>query len=112
MFNPNSYTYQYNTRDTFGFAAKGSWFEENGVEHDIFKDPISDDGTKKSLKGLIAVFDEDGDHVVQAQCTKEEENSGILQTIYEDGKFYNETTLTIIRGKLEDLVSKEQVELV
>jgi nicotinamide phosphoribosyltransferase len=107
-----SYTYQYNTRDTFGFAAKGAWFEENGVEHDIFKDPISDDGTKKSLKGLIAVFEENGDHVVQAQCTKEEENSGILQTIYEDGKFYNETTLTIIRGKLEDLVSKDQVELV
>jgi nicotinamide phosphoribosyltransferase len=107
-----SYTYQFTTRDTLGFAAKGAWFEENGVEHDIFKDPISDDGTKKSLKGLIAVFEEEGDHVVQAQCTKEEENSGILQTIYEDGKFYNETTLTIIRGKLEDLVSKEQVELV
>jgi nicotinamide phosphoribosyltransferase len=107
-----SYSMRMVTRDTLGFAAKGAWFEENGVEHDIYKDPISDDGTKKSLKGLIAVFEEDGDHVVQAQCTKEEEESGILQTIYEDGKFYNETTLTIIRGKLEDLVSKDQVELV
>ena len=73
---------------------------------------ISDDGTKKSLKGLIAVFEENGEHTVQVQCSKEDENLGILQTIYEDGKFYNETTLTIIRGKLEDLVSKEQPELV
>lgn len=107
-----SYSMRMVTRDTLGFAAKGAWFEENGVEHDIYKDPISDDGTKKSLKGLIAVFEKDGDHEVGVQCTKEEEESGILQTIYEDGKFYNETTLTIIRGKLEDLVSKDQVELV
>lgn len=107
-----SYSMRMVTRDTLGFAAKGAWFEENEVEHDIYKDPISDDGTKKSLKGLIAVFEKDGDHEVGVQCTKEEEESGILQTIYEDGKFYNETTLTIIRGKLEDLVSKDQVELV
>jgi nicotinamide phosphoribosyltransferase len=99
-----SYTYQYNTRDTFGFAAKGAWFEENGVQHDIYKDPISDDGTKKSLKGLISVHEtEDGDHSVGVQCTFDEEKEGILQVIYEDGKFYNETTLTEIRGKIEAL---------
>jgi nicotinamide phosphoribosyltransferase len=107
-----SYTYQYNTRDTFGFAAKGAWFENNGVGYNIFKDPISDVGTKKSLKGKIAVHEIDGEYVVQTECTDEEENGGLLQVIYEDGKFYNETTLTIIRGKLEDLVSKYGVELV
>ena len=106
-----SYTYQYNTRDTFGFAAKGAWFEANGVEHDIYKDPISDDGTKKSLKGLIAVHElQDGDHAVQVQCSKEDENGGILQVIYEDGKFRNETTLSIIRGKLEQLVGKGEAQ--
>lgn len=41
-----SYTYQFNTRDTLGFAAKGAWFENNGKGIDIFKDPITDDGTK------------------------------------------------------------------
>jgi small GTP-binding protein len=108
-----SYTYQYNTRDTFGFAAKGAWFQANGVNYDIFKDPISDDGTKKSLKGLIAVHElVDGDHAVEVQCTEEDEKGGILQVIYEDGKFYNETTLTIIRGKLEQLVSNQTPELV
>lgn len=96
-----SYTYQMNTRDTLGFAAKGAWFEveENGtkVGYDIYKDPITDDGTKKSLKGLICVTE---DHEVLTQCTPEQEEQGILHTIYEDGKFYNQTTLTEVRSKL------------
>jgi nicotinamide phosphoribosyltransferase len=96
-----SYTYQMNTRDTLGFAAKGSWFqvEENGtkVGYDIYKDPITDDGTKKSLKGLICVTE---DQEVLTQCTPEQVGGGILHTIYEDGKFYNQTTLTEVRSKL------------
>jgi nicotinamide phosphoribosyltransferase len=109
-----SYTYQMNTRDTLGFAAKGAWFEveENGtkVGYDIYKDPITDDGTKKSLKGLIRVdevsvtSEETGitytKYEVKTQCTPEQEEGGILQTIYENGKFYNQTTLTEVRSKL------------
>ena len=95
-----SYTYQYNTRDTFGFAAKGAWFENNGKGIDIYKDPITDDGTKKSLKGLIMV---DENLNVHTQCTKEQEATGLLHTIYEDGKFYNQTTLTEIRKRLEQI---------
>jgi nicotinamide phosphoribosyltransferase len=96
-----SYTYQMNTRDTFGFAAKGAWFEANEVGYDIYKDPVTDDGTKKSLKGLIMV---DTNHEVHTQCSWEEEETGILHTIYEDGNFFNETTLTQVREKLDQLV--------
>jgi nicotinamide phosphoribosyltransferase len=96
-----SYTYQMNTRDTFGFAAKGAWFEADGKAYDIFKDPITDDGTKKSLKGLIMV---DEDHEVHTQCTWLEEAKGILQTIYIDGEFLNETTLTQVREKLDSAI--------
>jgi nicotinamide phosphoribosyltransferase len=99
-----SYTYQMNTRDTLGFAAKGAWFEveENGtkVGYDIYKDPITDDGTKKSLKGLLQVVMEGNEYHVNTQCTPEQEEEGILHTIYEDGKFYNQTTLTEVRSKL------------
>jgi nicotinamide phosphoribosyltransferase len=113
-----SFTYQMNTRDTFGFAAKGAWFEvleldpiantpdENGVlgfkkvGYDIYKDPITDDGTKKSLKGLICVTE---DHEVLTQCTWEQEAQGILQTIYEEGRFDNETSLTEVRNKLNSI---------
>jgi nicotinamide phosphoribosyltransferase len=95
-----SFTYQMNTRDTFGFAAKGAWFETNGQGYDIFKDPITDDGTKKSLKGLICVTE---NHEVLVQCTWEQESQGILQTIFEDGKFYNQTSLSEIRTKINNL---------
>jgi nicotinamide phosphoribosyltransferase len=95
-----SFTYQYNTRDTFGFAAKGAWFQTDEASYDIYKDPITDDGTKKSLKGLVAVTEQ---LEVLTQCTVEQEASGILQTIYEDGKFYNQTTLAEVREKLNNI---------
>lgn len=101
-----SFTYQMNTRDTFGFAAKGAWFEveENGTKkgYDIYKDPVTDDGTKKSLKGLIMV---DENFEVHTQCTEEQEATGMLQTIYEDGKFHNQTTLTQIRARIDSIVN-------
>lgn len=117
-----SFTYQYNTRDTFGFAMKATYVEianniwDEGVKgktysgikgREIFKDPITDDGTKKSAKGLLRVFENithNMEHIsyeLKDQQTWEEENKGSLQTIFEDGKFYNETTLTEIRSKLQ-----------
>jgi len=111
-----SFTYQFNTRDTMGYAAKGAWFEiEEKITgrdfedtyregFDIYKDPITDDGTKKSLKGRCAVHqDENGEYYVKVQCTEQEENEGLLQVIYEDGKFYNQITLTEVRANLEKL---------
>lgn len=106
-----SFTYQFNTRDTLGFAAKGAWFECEGKEYNIYKDPITDDGTKKSLKGLLQVYqtnkmdDRSGiiNYDVMQECTHEEENQGLLQVIYQDGKFYNQTTLTQIREKINNL---------
>jgi len=116
-----SFTYQYNTRDTFGFAAKGAWFEveeefwaspeslEPGIRtksYNIYKDPVTDDGTKKSLKGLLCVIktgpnSDVNQYMVKEECTPEWENKGLLQVIYEDGKFYNQTTLEEIRKRLQ-----------
>jgi nicotinamide phosphoribosyltransferase len=120
-----SFTYQMNTRDTLGFAAKGAWFEVTEEEHkpkegyaggqgnsiikksyDIYKDPVTDDGTKKSLKGRIAVMESTiipGELYVKQQCNEDEENEGLLQVIYENGKFYNQTSLTEIRAKLDEI---------
>jgi nicotinamide phosphoribosyltransferase len=98
-----SFTYQFTTRDTFGYAAKGAWFQENGNDHNIYKEPVTDDGTKKSLKGKCAVIETNGIYSVQTQCTDEQENSGLLQTIYENGNFFNQTTLTAIRAKVNEL---------
>jgi nicotinamide phosphoribosyltransferase len=119
-----SFTYQMNTRDTLGFAAKGAFFEvmeyvEEGKPairkgYDIYKDPVTDDGTKKSLKGLISVeaitatSEETGKtytkYEVHTQCTPEQETQGVLQVIYEDGHFHNQTTLAEVRERLNKLV--------
>lgn len=50
-----SYTYNYVTRDTNGFAVKATWTKVNDQEHQLFKDPITDDGGKRSAKGRLMV---------------------------------------------------------
>jgi nicotinamide phosphoribosyltransferase len=97
-----SYSLQFVTRDTHGSAQKATYIEigETGIE--IFKDPITDDGIKKSAKGLLMVYEEDGKVLLKDQCTWEEEGQGLLQVIFEDGIFYNITTLTKIRERLNN----------
>lgn len=101
-----SYSLQHVTRDTHGSAQKATYIEilqgDKPVGIEIFKDPITDGGVKKSAKGLLQVYEEDGVIKLKDQCTWEEEGKGLLQVIFEDGKFYNLTTLTRIREKLNN----------
>lgn len=103
VFGIGSYTYQYNTRDTFGFAMKATYGEVNGKGRDIFKDPITDDGTKKSKAGLLLVLPdpETGKITCYDRCTDwETENGGLLTTVFKNGNLIKETTLEQIRTKL------------
>ena len=97
-----SFTYQYNTRDTFGFAMKATYVEVNGKAREIFKDPITDDGTKKSATGLLHVtkHNENG-YMLVDKVSWETEANGELQIIYQNGQFENQTTLTEIRERLK-----------
>jgi nicotinamide phosphoribosyltransferase len=98
-----SFTYQFNTRDTFGFAMKATYVEVDGVGREIFKDPITDDGVKKSAKGLMKVVKENGEYRLIDQISWEEEGEGELRCIYLNGQFENQTTLTEIRERLRNL---------
>ena len=98
-----SYTYQYNTRDTFGFAMKATYIEINGEGKEIFKDPITDNGVKKSAKGLLCVTDINGELVLTDEVNKDTEDRGELITIFKDGTFYNQETLEIIRERIKQL---------
>jgi nicotinamide phosphoribosyltransferase len=111
-----SFTYQYNTRDTFGFAMKATYVEIqnqklSGVStegREIFKDPITDDGTKKSATGLLRVeTDTDGNYKLFDKVSWAFENSGSLQTIYYNGKFENTITLTKIRESLKNILTPQ-----
>lgn len=95
-----SFTYQYNTRDTLGWAAKGGYVEIGDNSYALYKDPITDSGMKKSPRGLLRVDLVDNECILKQNCTLEEESGGILQIIYEDGKFFNQTTFTEIRNRL------------
>lgn len=96
-----SYSMGYCTRDNQGSAVKATYVEINGEGREIFKDPITDDGTKKSATGLLKVDkDENGNIVLYDKVSWEEENCGLLKTIYKDGVFTNTTTLTEIRKRL------------
>ncbi len=106
-----SFTYQYNTRDTFGFAMKATYGEvrltdatgaERTEAREIFKDPITDDGTKRSKKGLLQVVPgADGRLVCHDQCTPEQEREGALQPVFLNGALLARTTLAEIRARLE-----------
>lgn len=110
-----SFTYQYNTRDTLGFAAKGAWFEVKDTgkcncghtiecdcvkEYNIYKDPVTDDGVKRSLKGLLQVKLVDNEYIVNQECSWEQEEDSELKTIYENGIFKNQVTFQDVRNNL------------
>jgi len=96
-----SYTYQYNTRDTFGFAVKATYGIVNGQAREIFKDPVTDDGMKKSAKGLLQVIrGADGALTLRDCVTPEEEKDSALHLLFRNGVEYNVPTLAEIRARI------------
>jgi nicotinamide phosphoribosyltransferase len=93
-----SFSFQFKSRDSLGFAMKATWCKINGKQKEIFKCPKTDNGTKKSLKGLIEVIqDSNGYMFAKDQVSLDEEKQGLLQTVFEDGKLVKEFTLAEIR---------------
>lgn len=113
VFGVGSYSMGYATRDSQGSAVKATYIEKKvkvtgrnmggnyevvGVE--IFKDPITDDGTKKSAKGLLAVFD----GKLKDQCSWAEVNSELneLKLLYKNGQLVRFSTLDEIRTRVNN----------
>jgi nicotinamide phosphoribosyltransferase len=100
VFGIGSFTYQYCTRDTFGFAMKATYGEVGGVGRAIFKDPKTDDGTKKSAKGLLTVQKSDKGLVLVDQVTLDEANTGELVPVFRNGELLVDVTLQEIRERI------------
>lgn len=92
-----SYTYQYVTRDTHGIAIKATAIKKGTEAISIFKDPKTDNGTKKSARGFLKVTKEDGNFVLHQDVTEEEEQTGELQLVYRDGELLKLTSFQEIR---------------
>ena len=107
-----SYTHNMNTRDTFGFALKTTYGVVNGKELLLYKDPITDDGTKKSQKGRVIVLrDENGDLTYIDNLYKSEWEKRVnngedeLRTVFKDGKVMNTQSFDMVRATLKHELS-------
>jgi nicotinamide phosphoribosyltransferase len=98
VFGIGSYTYQYTTRDTFGFAVKATYAEVAGQPRNIFKKPKTDDGTKNSARGLTAVHQkQDGSFYMRDETTWDDVNNCALQTVFKDGAITKQYSLEEVR---------------
>lgn len=99
-----SFTYQYNTRDTYGFALKATHAIVGQEPVIIYKDPKTDkDAFKKSHKGLCKVVKKDGKFACEdGFLVRNEEfyRYNEMITIFENGIIMKKTSLDEIRDIL------------
>lgn len=100
VFGIGSYTYNYSTRDSIGAAMKSTSGKVGDQRRTIFKDPKTDNGVKKSARGLLRVIHQDRDYVLLDDQTEDQEKQGELRTVFEDGTLVFETSLAEIRARL------------
>lgn len=98
VFGVGSFTYQYVTRDTWGFAVKSTYGVINGEEVEIFKAPKTDSGSKHSAKGLLSVVSNEDGELVLVQG--EELASCLMRVVFEDGALLVDDSLEAIRQRL------------
>jgi len=134
VFGIGSFTYNYNTRDTFGMVMKATYCEitpmecprgacvygiEEACDHDgcanelnvecraIFKDPITDNGSKKSARGLLMV-QENGSVPAKLELvqdvTWEQEAQGELEVVFENSKLIRRQNLEEIRNIIKSQI--------
>lgn len=84
VFGIGSYAYQYNTRDSLGMAMKATYGVVLGEGRELFKDPVTDSGVKKSAKGLLRVEKEGNTFVLYDQ--QENLVPDALEPVFCDGK--------------------------
>jgi nicotinamide phosphoribosyltransferase len=79
---------------------KATYIEVEGKGISIFKDPKTDNGTKKSAKGLLKVDRVDGKLALFNDVTAEEEQQGMLRPVFKDGTILVKEDFADIRSRL------------
>ncbi len=100
IFGIGSYTYEYVTRDTHGFAMKATAVVRDGELVAIFKDPVTDDGTKKSAKGIVVPqWCYENLHAVDMQPSQALDNCA-FDLVYSNGSLLVDPTFDEIRKRV------------
>lgn len=104
VYGIGSYTYQYLTRDSLGFAMKATNVTINGKSTPIFKDPITDDGTKKSARGKVAVYRDPITKEINYMDSDSPSRAinDLLTTVFENGQMKVNTSLAQVKSKLNE----------
>jgi nicotinamide phosphoribosyltransferase len=100
VFGIGSYTYEYVTRDTFGFAMKATAVRRGGKIVDIFKKPVTDNGEKTSLKGIPAVYDFGNGPFVEDGKTPEDLDNCAFRKVYSNGNLLVEDKFDLISARV------------
>lgn len=106
-FGIGSYTYQYNTRDTFGFAYKSTSCQIDGKEIHLFKNPKTDDGTKKSQKGRVRVLEDHRGEIVYTDghsLINQNMPGNLLRLMFCNGLQFGTEPFETIRARLAGLI--------
>lgn len=102
VFGIGSYTYQYNTRDTFGYALKSTLTVCNGQERQIFKDPKTDNGVKKSQKGRVVVLKDGDSYTFRDGLSLQDHVKGdMLREVFRNGKLLIDEKFSDVRARLQ-----------
>jgi nicotinamide phosphoribosyltransferase len=101
VFGVGSYSYQMCSRDTLGFAMKATYVVVNGEGRAIFKDPVTDNGTKKSARGLIKVEKNGKSFIMFDEVSAEAENQGELRQVFKNGNLTKYEEFADIRSRLQ-----------
>ena len=102
VFGIGSFTYNMLTRDNFGWAMKAIYAQVGDESVEIYKDPATDNGTKKSARGLLRVEKEGDKFVLYERQTEEKANGGALVPVFRDSKMLVNQSLAEIRQRLQD----------
>lgn len=120
VFGVGSFTYQFNTRDTFGIAVKATGCFIDDYEIMVSKEPKTDPG-KRSAKGFIKVVrDQDGTlrQVDNISFNEINDEDNLLQPIFRDGVVLipqvngRDEDFNDIRGRLDKEVMNHLIEVV
>lgn len=98
-----SFTYQYVTRDTFGFAIKATWAKVNGEARELYKDPATDNGVKKSARGMLVIVNNNGALEMRDGLDEKQraaETQDLLVPVWHEGKLLKRQTLEQIRARV------------
>ena len=104
VFGIGSYTYEYVTRDNYGYAMKATAVRKGSEVIPIFKKPVTDNGGKFSHKGIPAVYGKSGAYSCTEGSTPESLDDCAFLKVYSNGKLLVDETFDTVRRRVREIL--------